>query len=257
MKTINFFIAASILLIFSCKQKKDNISEEYYPDGTIKSEITVKNGVRNGITKNYDEKGRLISTAEYVNDIHEGWLYNYNPDNGKVTMKAMYKNDEQDGPVILYYKGGALFRESTYVKGRVNGIIKTYWPDGKLKSEIDYKMGKPSVGLKEYDKTGNLLKQPVIVFKEVNQTALMNKVILYISISDGSKDADFYLEQLEENKYFNPTSYKLRNDNGTAVLDIPVRGGVALNKRINIIAKVKTNYSNNLILQATYTLTKK
>jgi hypothetical protein len=95
------------------------------------------------------------------------------------------------------------------------------------------------------------------VFKEVNQTALMNKVILYISISDGSKDADFYLEQLEENKYFNPTSYKLRNDNGTAVLDIPVRGGVALNKRINIIAKVKTNYSNNLILQATYTLTKK
>lgn len=254
MKRIIYTSLFMLFLAFSCKTKNDTIVEEFYPDGSIKSEITMKNNIRNGLTKNYDEKGRLVSTAEYINDKHEGWLINYNPENGKITTKAMFKDDEQDGFVYQYYREGKLFRESTYVKGRLNGVIKTYWPDGKLKAENTYNMGKPEIGLKEYDKSGNLLKQPEIVFKEVNQAALLNKVVLYFSISDGNKNVDFYYDDLEQGKYFNPNSYKLRNDDGVAFIDFPVRRGFTLMKKINVIAKVKTKYGNNLILTRTYNL---
>lgn len=257
MKKINLsgLLCISGIILFSCQDnKKTRIVEEYYPDGTIKSEIAVKDNLRNGKTKYYNEKGRLLSTAEYLKDKREGWVINYNPLNGKVTTKAFYKNDLQDGQVVQYYKEGMLFRESNYIKGRVDGVIKTYWPDGKLKAENTFKMSKPVIGLKEYDKTGTLLKQPIILIEEINQATLLNKVILKFSLSDKNPNVEFYLEDLEDGKYFNPHTFKLRNDDGVSSVEYPVFRGNTMTKKVSIIAKVKTKYGNTLILQHYYNL---
>ena len=244
MKRINFYLLVLLIgvTIISCTDRNNGITEEFYPDGTIKSQITVKNGLRNGITKNFDEKGRLISTAEYVNDIREGWMMNYNPENGKLTAKAMYKADEQDGPVTLFYKEGMLFRESTYVKGRLDGIIKTYWPNGKIKAENTFRMGKPSIGLKEYDKDGKtLLTQPSIVILRLPSYKNAFKVYL----SDKSENVELYLDDLEDGKYFNPKTHNLRIEDGVATLKNPRH----TTNKISIIAKVKKENGNTLILQ--------
>jgi len=234
------------LFFFSCRFDQNNgIVEEYYPDGTIKSQITLKNGLRDGISKNFDERGRLLSTADYIDDKREGWVMNYNPQNGKLVIKAQYKNDIQDGPVTQYYREGTLFRESVYVQGRVDGMIKTFWPDGKIKAENIFKMGKPGIGLKEFDKSGKILIQPSIII----QRLVSGKRIIKICISDGSSDVDFYLDKLEEDKYFNPQSYKLAVENGCTVLDNPNTNGT---NQIIILAKVKTDYGNTLILQKYY-----
>ncbi len=256
MNRSSYSMTVFVALVFvSCQLNKNNgVVEEYYADGTIKSEITLKNGLRNGLTKYYNEKGRLLSTAEYLNDNREGWVINYNTENGKIANKAFYKKDIQEGQVFQYYNEGMLFRESTYVKGRVDGVIKTYWPDGKIKAENIFKMGKPAIGLKEYDKTGKLIKQPVIIVEEINQAALLNKVILKFSLSDKNQDVDFYLQDLEDDKYFNPYTYKLRNDDGISSIEYPVFRGNKLLKHVSIIAKVKTNYGNTLILQRYYNL---
>jgi hypothetical protein len=249
-----FFILIA-LLSFSCnKNKKNKIIEEYYPGGSIKSEVEMTDSVRNGNAKYYDESGHLLSTAEYKNDKREGWVINYNPENGKITAKAFYKNDEQNGEVIQNYKEGMLFRTSKYVNGRVNGVIKTYWPDGKLKAENTFKMGKPGTGLVEYNKEGIPLKQPVILVNEINQAALLNKIVLKISLSDGNKDVDFYLDDLEEGKYFNPMTYQLRNDDGISSIEYPVHRGITLIQKISIISKSKTIYGNTLILHRYYNL---
>jgi antitoxin component YwqK of YwqJK toxin-antitoxin module len=244
MKRKIFYLLVVLVSVaaISCTDRNNGISEEFYPDGTIKSQITLKNGIRNGITKNYDEKGRLISTAEYVNDVREGLMMNYNPENGKLTAKAMYKADEQDGPVTLFYKEGKLFRESTYIKGRVDGIIKTYWPSGNLKAENTFRMGKPSVGLKEYDKDGKtLIIQPSIVISRLPSF----KDAFKVSLSDGSADVDFYLDYLDDDKYFNPKTHSLRLEDGVATLKNPRH----TSNRIVIVAKVKTKFGNTLILQ--------
>jgi hypothetical protein len=245
MKQFNFFLLILLLvgiIAISCRDRNNGITEEFYPDGTLKSQITLKNGIRNGITKNFDEKGRLISTAEYLNDIREGWMMNYNPENGKLTAKAMYKADEQDGPVTLFYKEGMLFRESTYIKGRVDGIIKTYWANGKLKAENTFRMGKPAIGLKEYEKDGKtLIVQPSIMIASLP----MYKNAFKVYLSDNSSDVEFFLDTLEDNKYFNPKTHNLRVEDGVTTLKNPRH----TSNKISIIAKVKTKYSNTLILQ--------
>ncbi len=243
---IFYLLTAACFLTCSCLSNRNNgIVEDDYPDGTIKSAISMKNGLRKGLAKYYDEKGRLLSTAEYVNDLHEGWVINYDPKNGKIASKAFYKNDLQDGPVILYYQGGKLFRESNYVKGRVDGLIKTYWPDGKIKAEHIYKMGKPAIGLKEYDKNGKLLNNfPTIIINRVSAERNTYKIFL----SDKTKDVDFYLEELEDGKYFDSKTHRLRMDNGVAKVYNPK----FVNNKLSVVARLKTEDGSTLILHRYY-----
>jgi antitoxin component YwqK of YwqJK toxin-antitoxin module len=247
-------ILALMTGLISCSHKNDEFTVEYYPDGTLKSEIQVKNGVRNGITKNYDDKGRLVSTAELVDDKYEGWMINYNPDNNKITAKALYKNDQQNGPATLFYSDGQLYREMTYVDGRVDSIVKTYWPGGKLQAEVFFKKGEPAVGLKEYDKNGTPVKQPTIVFKELDQLSLFSKIELRIFLSDKTSEVQFYKGELKEGKYLNAKTPVIFSRKGVASLYYTVPKGRAIRERINIISRSRTEYGNTLVLQRVYNL---
>jgi hypothetical protein len=255
---ITFVISIIFCMLQSCNLKKDpnnGTIEEFYSNGSIKSESPIKNGLRNGLVKNYSEQGRLLSTAEYVNDYRNGWVINYSTENGKPMLKAMFKDDIQQGPVIQYYKEGMLFRESTYVKGRVDGVVKTFWPDGKIKAENYFKMGKPAIGLKEFDNKGNLItKYPQIVIEVVDQTAIVNKAIVTISLSENADEIEFFLDDLFEGKYIPDNAYKLRVNDGIAYIDYPVPSGSAFKKKISIIAKFRTELGNTKVLQRYYNL---
>jgi len=243
---------AFMALWISCSPKNEDIVTEYYPDGTLKSEIQVKNSMRNGITKNYDERGRLVSTAELVDDKYEGWMINYNAKNNKVTARALYKNDQQNGPATLYYSDGQLYREMTYVNGRVDSIVKTYWPGGKLQAEVFFNKGEPAVGLKEYDENGMLIKQPTIVVKELDQLSLFNKIEIRISLSDKTKDVQFYKGELKEGKYLDAKTPLIFSRDGVASLYYTVPKGRATRERISIISRSRTKYGNTLVLHRVY-----
>jgi hypothetical protein len=248
-------ISIAILLLFSsCNRRRNDIVYEYYPDGILKSEIQVKNGMRNGITKNYDERGRLKSSAELVDDKYEGWLVNYNTKNNKITAKALYKKDQQNGPATLYYADGQLYREMTYVNGRVDSLVKTYWPGGKLQAEIYFKMGEPAIGLKEYDKNGNPVKHPTIKVEEDNQLALLNKFELKIYLSDRTRKVDFYKGYLKEGKYLSSKMPQIYDKDGVATLHYTVPRRQTIMDKISIISRSRTQYGNTLVLHRVYNL---
>jgi hypothetical protein len=254
MKTkINLAVPLIAILVSSCTGHTD-LAEEYWPDGTIKSETQMKNGMRNGYSKTYDERGRLKSTAEFVDDQYQGWMINYNPENGKITAKAYYENDTQNGPLTLYYRTGELYREEYYVKGRVDSIVKTYWADGNLQAEVDFDMGAPAVGLKEFDQNGNSIQQPHIVIEEINQLALLNTFKLRIYLSDHNTDVDFYQGDLIDNKYFNKYAVKIRDKDGVAMLQYNILRHHTLTKHIGIIARARTARGNTLLLYKSYNL---
>jgi len=256
MKTKSAIISFAFMAVWiSCNQKNDDIVYEYYPDGSLKSEIQVKNGMRNGITKNYDEKGRLVSTAELVDDKYEGWMINYNPKNNKITAKALYKDDLQNGPATLYYSDGQLYREMTYINGRVDSIVKTYWPGNKLQAEVYFKMGQPAIGLKEFDKNGNPVKQPTILVKKVDQLALFNKIELKISLSDNNREVNFYKGELKEGRYLYEKTPAIFSRDGVASLYYTVPRGRTIMDRISIISSSRTPYGNRLVLHRVYNLT--
>jgi antitoxin component YwqK of YwqJK toxin-antitoxin module len=252
MKKINTLHLIFLFLTFLACTKNDNLVKEYYPDHTIKCIMEVKNGMRNGLTKNFDEKGRLLSTAELVNDKYEGWLINYNPANGKITFKSHYKDDKQNGEVTSYYDQGQLYREMTYVNGRVDSIVKTYWPDGKLQAQVYFKMGMPAIGLEEFDKEGNQVQQPHIVIEENNQLALLNLVTLKIYLSNHKPKVDFYMGDLKEGKYLDPKTFKYNDTNGVVKLEYEVPRNHRIMETITILARTRSDYGNTLVLRRVY-----
>jgi antitoxin component YwqK of YwqJK toxin-antitoxin module len=231
---------------------KKQVVEEFFHNGNIKSRTEAQNGKRNGLTQQFNELGQLLSTTEYKDDKRTGWFIQYSEKNNKIMIKAHFREDKQDGQLIQNYQEGMLFRESYYVDGHLNGAIKTYWPDGKLKSENYYKMDTFSTGLKEYDMEGNLLKEPIINVKEVNQLALLNKIVLLVSLSDKNKKVVFYFDELVEGKFLNPKSYIVPVKNGIGSIDFQVAPGNTIIQKVSIIAKVQTKYGNTLILHKYY-----
>lgn len=248
------FLAA---ILSSCtrteKSPDDNIQREYHTNGVIKKEIPVKDSLIDGIMKEFDREGRLIKSTSFVSGNMDGDAYIYNPANGKPTYKATMKKNIQEGPLLQYYDNGVLFKESTYLQGRVDGQAKTYWPDGKTKAIAFYKKGKPAIGLQEFDKNGLPIKVPAIVVKKTDRLAQNNKVILDLSVSDGSS-FDFYMGELEDDRFFGGGNIKIAKEKGKSTLEYQVLPGNSLYREVGIIAKRKTKFGNTLVLYKKYTL---
>jgi antitoxin component YwqK of YwqJK toxin-antitoxin module len=135
------------------------VQELYNPNGSIKSLTPIKDGKIEGVLKQFDDEGKLLTEESYHNNLKNGWQINYNPPTGKIKFKAMFRNDTMQGPMIQYYLEGQLWRESNYINGHLEGIVKTYWPNGKIKMETPFEHGKKIPGEKKYDEQGNLLKE--------------------------------------------------------------------------------------------------
>jgi antitoxin component YwqK of YwqJK toxin-antitoxin module len=257
MKTSSLLFCFLLIFIAACNQPKNpkkQIQEDYYRNGIIKSRIEIRDGKRNGLTEEFNEVGQIRTSIEFKDDKKDGWYYKYSEKNNKIMIKAHFKDDMQDGQVLQYYQEGMLFRESYYTNNSLNGSMKTYWANGNLKSENYFKMDTFCTGLKEYDSKGNQLVLPSIVVKEVDQLALLDKVVLQVSLSDKSQNVIFYQDELKDGKYLDPNSYKVPVHNGIGVIEFQLSRGKTLMQKVSIVAKVRTKYDNTLILQKSYKL---
>ena len=134
--------------------KKEGQSLYFYPSGKIKQIINYKNGKRQGISKEFDEEGTVITMYEYHNDymISRDFINRVNDkkqktgvwrsfyDDGKIKEEDIYKNGERDGTTKFYSEKGNLINERVYQKGKIieEGIqmkvepidLFTYYEDG-------------------------------------------------------------------------------------------------------------------------------
>ena len=90
--------------------------KEYYEDGTLKMEISVKDGKKNGLARSFY------------------------PD-GTVKTALNFSHNEIWGPVKKFYKNGSLHEESYFENGKRNGKARIYDTEGKLYAEYEYKDG--------------------------------------------------------------------------------------------------------------------
>ncbi len=109
-------------IVYDINEKPINgIYKIYYPDGTVKMEITGKNGKPEGEGKFYDEKGRL-------------------------TFTGTFKDGLPDGVMTNYFSNGTIRNEITYVKGVQNGLQHIYNEDGEQIIEMNFENGKAVSG---------------------------------------------------------------------------------------------------------------
>lgn len=259
----NIFLIVPLLVFFSCsgdngtgkKSSDDNIVREYYGNGVIKTEISVKDSLREGPTKNYDTEGRLLSEVNYVNNVKEGKVINYYAESGKVSTVFEYHNGVKQGDELYYYENGQPFRVTPYVDGKINGIQKFYYETGELMAEVPYLNNWPGKGIKRYAKDGSPADEcPSIVVTKEDHLATANSVLLKFSLSNNSTNVTFYRGKPEQGIYLSDEIPSMATQHGSTQISFNLPKGARVDQNIDVIAHYKDRLGIPCVITTSYRL---
>jgi antitoxin component YwqK of YwqJK toxin-antitoxin module len=231
------------------------VIKEYYPNGSLKSETEALGKLRHGVSKEYRQDGTLENLINYQNNRKHGPAYNYYPDGSTVKLEINYVSGYKNGETKWFYKDGNVYRVTPYVKGKITGIRRTYYKNGILQAELPFQDNQPGMGLKEYRTDGSPRKfDAKIVFSERDRISMDNTFTLTITLSDGSRNVEYYSGKLTDGKFWNDQLAPIRTENGAGIMEFYVSKGTFKMETLNIVARIKTNLDNYLIIQREYHL---
>lgn len=133
----------------------DSTWKEYYPDGTLKSIATFKNGYLNGWVETFYPNGNLLQKAAFKNQELDGKVLLYYSE-GTLKSECEYKQGEQNGLLIEYYNDETVKTKSEYKNNTLNGLTQRYYANGKLATEENYRNGVLFGFFKTYFDNGQL-----------------------------------------------------------------------------------------------------
>ena len=143
---------------YNAQQKKKALWVDFWPNGKRKTEGYYTNGVKNGIFKYYNSKGRLEKIEKYrggelLTDADEAELLDIRKEyyqSGKLKLVGSYKNGSKQGTFREYDEEGNVVQSFVYKEnvllgegivdeeGRRQGDWKLYFPSGELRAEGAY-----------------------------------------------------------------------------------------------------------------------
>jgi len=151
--------------------KKLDIKNEYYSDGKIKASGTYRNGVPEGIYREYNPIGQITRSIIYdmgtitgegivkedgTKDGHWKDLY---PE-GKIKAEGDYKDGQQIGEWKFYYPEGKLEQTGKFTAaGKFHGTWKWFYESGQLMREEEYNNGVKEGLHTEYDENGKVVEE--------------------------------------------------------------------------------------------------
>lgn len=150
---------------------KLDVKKDYYPDGQVRIVATYKDGVPEGVRREFNEEGEIEKAYIFKNGIVIGegilttqgekdgfWKEYY--DDGKLKAEGRYEKDRRIGEWKFYHKNGKLEQIGTYNDdGRYDGRWKWYYNDGDLLREESYYNGLADGLMTEYDEDGQIVAE--------------------------------------------------------------------------------------------------
>mgnify|MGYP006281872019 CR=1 FL=1 len=166
--------------------KRQGTAYQYYPDGSIKLTIPYTEGKKQGLSREYDIEGNIITLYEYNNDFLVS-RERVNRKDGEGLKQGVWKE---------FYENGNLKNEMTYRDGMLHGYYKEYNDKGILTSTMLYDKGKiveedidddPEIDIENrYDSEGNLIFSgpykkgtPIGIHREYNRDGSVKNAIIY------------------------------------------------------------------------------
>lgn len=210
--------------------KPDDLVVTKYSDGSVRAEIAMKNGKKNGIAREYYQSGKIYREMEY-------------------------RDGKKEGVAKRYYENGLLAQETFYKDDKMHGTQKKYREDGKPASIAEYVEDNPCKGLVEYFTDGKVKDNyPKIVITPEDRVYSEGLYIVHISLSEKAKEVEYFVGKLTKEKTIDPSSKKIWNTdkNGTAKIEYPVMPGTFVMDKIHLIAKIKTPLGNYHISERDY-----
>ncbi|MBN2682938.1 MAG: toxin-antitoxin system YwqK family antitoxin [Bacteroidales bacterium] len=135
--------------------KKQGVWKAYYPDGTIKSEITFVNNKADGYAKFYFDNGKVSEEGIWKGTKWTG-DYKFYHKNGQMAYEWQFnEKGKRTGVQKYYHDNGQLMIEGEWNDGKETGVIKEYYADGTLRSEKSFNNGQMDpTTVKTYEKSG-------------------------------------------------------------------------------------------------------
>jgi len=171
----------------------------FYPEGKVKQVIPYYHGKKEGLSKEFDRDGKLITLLEYSNDF-------------LVSREKINKVDDKglkQGKWLDFYSNGIIRSEKNYRDDQLHGYYKEYNEKGKLVLTLLYDNGKvtgndltnvPEIEvIKKYNDAGRMIYSgpykdgvPVGIHREYNDDGTVKNAKIYgengIVLSEGIVD---------------------------------------------------------------------
>ena len=237
------------------KGSEVRVVKELHPNGRVKSTTEALGKLRHGISKEFRPDGTLKNEITYVRNRKHGEAKSYYTDGKTVKNNISYENGYRHGMAKWYYQSGKLYRETPYENNRINGTRLTYYESRKLQAELPYLNNQPGTGLKEYTQEGkpkNL--KGVILIREEDRISLESSFTVILSISDGTKNVEFYKGKLTEGSYWNEDLTPIPTEKGIGRIHVHVSRGSFKMETMNLVARMKTSLGHTRILKKEYHL---
>lgn len=191
------------------KITKTKNAEGYTLKGVIKNEI------KHGLFKVYDENNKLIKQEFYKNDTlffsgfvdtlnNKNGLWVYYHSNGNIKKKGNYLNNQKTGEWIFYYKNQNIEQKGNYLNGIPQGKWIWWYENNQTRREEEYIRGKINGLVYEYDSLGNIITEGNFVngIKEGSWKYVYNDFKENGVFADGMKTGEWKAQYINGNKYF-------------------------------------------------------
>lgn len=117
--------------------KMEGMLKVYYSNGNLKRTGSYSRGEQNGLFKEYDENGNLISEYTKAKGLLNGPSKDYHL-NGKIKRSEFYVNGKEEGHFIEYDEFGVILADYELANGLRNGVTKLY-VNGKIDVSTTFK----------------------------------------------------------------------------------------------------------------------
>ncbi|MGW9684880.1 hypothetical protein [Flagellimonas sp. 2504JD1-5] len=131
---------------------------EYFPTGTISSEINFKDGMAHGQETKYYLNGQLDTDLNSKNGFVDGYYKLFYPNGSSKEVGQTFEGNYV-GHWQTFYSNGTLESDFNYDdKSQTDGEYKYYDIDGKLHYIFEYRRGE-FIAYKYFDKEGNVIEE--------------------------------------------------------------------------------------------------
>lgn len=145
------------------------IKTDYYKNGKKKIVASYKDGIPEGVRREYAQDGQILKSFIFKNGVIVGegivdeqglkqgkWKEFY--DSGEQMGSGIYKDGKKQGEWQYFFKEGKLEQKGSYNNaGKIEGIWRWYFESGNLRKEESFSDGLPDGPVKELTDSGTVI----------------------------------------------------------------------------------------------------
>jgi hypothetical protein len=203
-----------------------------YMSGQYKvSEVTFKNGVRDGLMKSFYQTGQVRTT----------WWY---------------ENGLRQDSARFYYVEGQLFRTTPYKNDTVDGIQKQFYRKGTIRAKIGWSKGMRTPFFQEFGSNGKLMGgYPELVGKINDEYSSKGSYTINLELSDKSESEKtlFYRGGFTDGRFDTTMCKLLVTNKGKSVLVLK-KSGTPGPGSVSVIASILTPLGNRYLTSKKFDL---